>query len=248
VELHALVVMSNHWHAVVTDAQGRLPEFLAEVHRTVARCRNAALGRTENFWSSEQPSVVLLAEPADVIDKIAYVIANPVAAGLVASPQQWPGVVSTQLCQEWTVERPGVYFRENGPLPERVTVRLTRPRILQHKCLADLQRLVDAALDDQLRLAHAQLREQGSEVVGAEKVLAQSSARTASSRETLGGRVPRIAAKTQALRQILIEQLRAWQRRYRAAYDKWRTGVRDVLFPPGTYSLRIHAGAQCAPS
>jgi hypothetical protein len=36
---------------------------------------------------------VRLVTDQDVEDKIAYVVANPVAAGLVEHPEQWPGVL-----------------------------------------------------------------------------------------------------------------------------------------------------------
>ena len=91
VELHAVCVMSNHWHAVVSDPFACLPEFLERVHRLTARALNASLGRWENFWSSDKPSVVRLVTEQAVLDEMAYVLANPTAAGLVNSPREWPG-------------------------------------------------------------------------------------------------------------------------------------------------------------
>ncbi|RMH42670.1 MAG: hypothetical protein D6689_07445, partial [Deltaproteobacteria bacterium] len=35
VELHALCVLSNHWHAVLTDPEGRLPEFMHWAHKHI---------------------------------------------------------------------------------------------------------------------------------------------------------------------------------------------------------------------
>ncbi|MEO8899932.1 MAG: hypothetical protein ABI627_00275 [Polyangiaceae bacterium] len=92
--LHAACVMSNHWHGVVSDPDGRLPEFLERFHRLVARAQNASLGRWENFWSSDKASAVLLVSEAGVLEKIAYTLANPTVAGLVHSPFEWPGVLS----------------------------------------------------------------------------------------------------------------------------------------------------------
>ncbi len=71
--IHGYVVMSNHWHAVVTDPHGRISEFMQLVHALVARCMNRMLGTRENFWSSDKPSVVLLAEAEDVLSKLVYV-------------------------------------------------------------------------------------------------------------------------------------------------------------------------------
>jgi len=90
--LHAVCFMSNHHHMVVTDPFGTLPDFLREVHRLTAKALNAAQGQWENLWSAEPCSAVQLADDEDIIDKIAYVAANPVAAGLVARPEDWPGL------------------------------------------------------------------------------------------------------------------------------------------------------------
>ncbi len=67
--LHAICVISNHYYAVVTAPQARLPEFLRYVHEYVAKCINASLGRWENFWATEPPSAVRLEEAEDVLDK-----------------------------------------------------------------------------------------------------------------------------------------------------------------------------------
>ena len=52
-------------------------------HEFVAKSQNALRGRFENFWSSEQTSVVRLVEPNDVIDKMLYALTNPVKDPLV---------------------------------------------------------------------------------------------------------------------------------------------------------------------
>jgi hypothetical protein len=47
--------------------------------------------RTENFWASEQTSVVELVGQQDVLDKSVYALTNPVQAHLVEHAHQWPG-------------------------------------------------------------------------------------------------------------------------------------------------------------
>ena len=59
-----------------------------------AKCQNALRGRWENFWSSEQTSVVRLVDPDDVLDKMTYALTNPVKDGLVERAHHWPGVTS----------------------------------------------------------------------------------------------------------------------------------------------------------
>ena len=69
--LHGVCFMSNHWHGVVTDPEGRLPEFLERFHRLVAKAQNASLGHWENLWSSDKTSAVLLVSDEDVLEKMA---------------------------------------------------------------------------------------------------------------------------------------------------------------------------------
>jgi hypothetical protein len=43
-----------------------------------------------------------------------------------------------------------------------------------------------------------------------------------------------------------LAQLVSFATQYRAALAAWREGVRDVLFPAGTYLMRVLHGARCA--
>jgi REP-associated tyrosine transposase len=83
IEIHGMVVMSNHWHVVLTDPHGRIPEFAGWVHKNVAKGVNAGLGRWENMWSSEQTSYVRIKDRNDMVDKLLYVLLNPVESKLV---------------------------------------------------------------------------------------------------------------------------------------------------------------------
>lgn len=91
--LHVACVLSNHYHVLVTDPDARLPEFEQYLDSLVARATNASLGRFEGFWAAATSySAVALAGPEDIVAKAAYVLANPVAAGLVQTGSEWPGI------------------------------------------------------------------------------------------------------------------------------------------------------------
>ena len=129
IELHAFVVLSNHWHALLTDREGTLAQFIQYVHKYVAKIINCSMGRFENLWSNEKTSIVTLEEEKDVQDKLCYLMANPVAAQLVEKYEEWPGI-----CRMWQVgkterlvERPGIYYRQSGKMPQLVTLQLVRP-------------------------------------------------------------------------------------------------------------------------
>jgi REP element-mobilizing transposase RayT len=88
------VAMSNHHHTGIYDPDGCYPAFIEHFHKLFAKCQNALHGRWENFWSSEQTSVVRLVDPNDIIDKMTYALSNPVKDNLVDRAHHWPGVTS----------------------------------------------------------------------------------------------------------------------------------------------------------
>jgi hypothetical protein len=103
----------------LTDPHARLPAFGQYLDSLVARAVNASHGRSESFWAPNSYSAVLLETPQDVVAKIAYVLANPVAAGLVERGSEWPGLWSAPSLfggDPIAVERPRSFFRSDGPI------------------------------------------------------------------------------------------------------------------------------------
>ena len=55
-----------------------------------------------------------------------------------------------------------------------------------------------------------------------------------------------IAEKDKWRRVEALQRLRIFLDRYRQAFAMLRAGFRDVVFPPGTYQLRLNAAVACA--
>jgi putative transposase len=130
IQLHAFCVMSNHVHLVLSDPEARLPAFAQHLWSLVARSLNSVLGRWESFWAPASYSAVALVGPDDIIDKIAYVLANPVAAGLVRRGKHWPGLWSapeTIGAGQFEFHRPDRFFRPKGVMPEHASLALVTP-------------------------------------------------------------------------------------------------------------------------
>jgi len=247
VQLHAVCFMSNHWHGVVSDPKARLPQFLQELHRLIAKAQNAWLRRRENFWASERTSVVRLATDADVLEKMAYTIANPTSAMLVQSPNDWPGVLSHWSSDRNDVEMPDVFFDKSGALPKKISLDLVRPQIFVNLTDEQLSSALDHAVEALVNRARAAAVEAGSSFVGPKAVLEQSFESKPSTDEPLGALDPRVAAKSPVARVQAIKKMQHFVKAYREAWLRWRAGIRDVLFPAGTYALRLHSGVLCAP-
>jgi hypothetical protein len=98
---------SNHHHTGIYDPNGTYPDFIEHFHKLLAKCMNSLRGRWENFWSSEQTSVLHLVEPADVLDKMVYALTNPVKDNLVARVTDWPVASGDR----------GYHFRQHHRVP-----------------------------------------------------------------------------------------------------------------------------------
>lgn len=247
VRVHALVVMSNHWHCVCSDPEGRMPEFLRDVHALIAKCINTALGRWENLWSSEQTSLVRLEGQADILDKIVYTMTNPVDAYLVERGANWPGLRTSWPEKRRPVPRPRGFFREGGDMPEEATLELTRPPGFGDLGDDELNEKLLAATSRREEEIRARAQREGIRFLGRRQVRDQSPYDHPFSKEPRRQISPRVASKNKWRRIEALRRLEDFIEAYRAAYAQWRRGGVLVLFPRGTYLLRVQAGVPCAP-
>ena len=245
--LHAVCFMSNHWHGVLTDPDARLPKFLETFHKLLAKAQNASLGHWENLWSSDKTSVVLLVSEGDVLEKMAYTLANPTVAGLVKSPHEWPGILQ-RFGQQREIEMPDAFFDDEGNLPDSATLELTRPNIFAALTDAQLHAQLSDAVATLVKRARDDLALRGLSFVGAQVVLRQSFSAAPKTPAPRRNPSPRIAAKSTPARMHAIRRMLEFVRSYRAAWNEWRSGNRNAVFPAGTYALRVYAGAACAPA
>src|SRR6266568_343356 len=245
--VHAACVLSNHFHLVVTDPHARLPEFHRYLDGLVARATNCNLGRWERFWDSDSYSAVRLATPADVLEKMVYVLTNPVAAGLVRRGREWPGLWSDPTAigvAPVVLVRPKPFFRAKGPLPDSVTFQLHRPPGFENdEGFAELLAREVRAAEDR---AAAELGAKGRSFLGARGVLAQKPHARPARGEPRRGLNPRVACRNKWKRIEALLRLVEFRRAYRDALRAWQAGDRGVLFPPGTWTMRVLHGARCA--
>ncbi|MGB8332542.1 MAG: transposase [Polyangiales bacterium] len=246
VAVHALCAMSNHYHLVLTDPKGVLPDFMAWLNRQLAMCVKRLRGWDEVVWEPNVAySAVELAGPAEVLDKVAYVLLNPVSAALVRSPGRWPGALSTLArLRRGAMEskRPGVWFKDCAP--EDATLMLTPPPCMSDET-AYLQAL-QALLNSRLRQARADLLRQGRGVLGATRVCRTRVVGQPLTKKQRFGRSPTFSALTRVAWRNAVERLRAFRLAYRAAYKAWRNGEQRVEFPAGTWWVVRCAGATAA--
>jgi putative transposase len=240
VRLHAACVMSNHHHLVVTDPHGLLPDFLRELHRLTAKAINASQGQWESLWAAEPCNVVRLVTDEDIEERIAYVTANPVAAGLVREPDAWPGVL-VWGARRLRVSRPGAYFCEDGTCPEELSLVVEPPpaRTGDSGPRESWFERVRGLVSRKVALAHADMRALGRSFLGRDAVHAASFARRAKSYEQKRGIVPAFAAQLKSVRERLRRVEQGFRAGHRRALAEWRVGLRETVFPYGTWGMRV---------
>ena len=246
IDVLLVVAMSNHYHAVVYDAPGVIPQFTEHFHKMFAKCQNALRGRWENFWSSEQVCVVRLVDREDVMRKLVYTATNPVKDDLVERAHQWPGVTGFPALlndKPLRARRPRHFFRAEGKMPDAVELRLTIP--------AELGRAAEVLRELRERVATAELeastarRQRGARVLGKRAVLNQSWRASTADRVPRRNLRPLLAARSVWRRLEAILRNREFIDAYREARMRWATN-RDTSFPPGTYWLRRFANVAIA--
>jgi len=249
VRVHCAVVLSDHYHAVVTDPNGSLPRFIAWVHRLTAVLVNMFRGRSEAVWNSSKPSVVRLETLEDILERLTYTFANPVAAGLVERASEWRGLATSPenlvAVEGEEFQRPDRFFDPEGKAPGRIRLTLSRPPGTEEMSDEQLVARVRGALALREQELASARRAAGQRCLGfsrAQRIPWTSRARTTEPRQACS---PQIAARDPDVRRLALERLLTFRRDYHEALKRWRAGDRETRFPAGTYALRVLYGVSC---
>jgi hypothetical protein len=249
--VHAMVLMSTHEHLVLTDTLGVLPVFLQMFHRLVSLATKVVRRWEGAVWDHLPPSIVELLTPEAIIEKIAYAIANPSEAGLVLRACDWPGV--TTLVDQLAggvvhAARPAFFFDANNPQWDAsVALTLTLPPMLEG--VYTVEQFRAAVAQEVARLegeACAAQRAKGRSFAGPERCKRVSPYQRMTRPEPIRARNPVLAAGRghDSARIEAIVAIRAFRAEYRDALDRWRGGLRDAVFPAGTWLMRrVHGVA-----
>ena len=253
VKVIAWDVMSNHYHSVVHDPDAQLPKFLGHLNKLLSKCVNHRYGRRENVFSSEETCVTRLMTQQDVDDKVAYVLANPVAAHLVDKAGHWPGASSWDVMGHGpkTVKRPPVYFRrERSKMPETVTLEAAPPPWLKGETYEEWtvrMRRVVATREDEAR---AERRRKGIPLVGRKRVLSTEPTYAPPPESWQRKLKPALACLDRARMKVEKTILKGFRTLYALARLEWEAATEQaksaVIFPAGTYRFR-EWGLRCAP-
>jgi putative transposase len=248
VDVTFTVAMSNHAHTGIHDPDGNFPVFTEHFHGLLARCQNAHLGRFENFWSSEPTSVVHLVEANDILEKMTYAFTNPTTADLVDTIEEWPGVTTfkaTLAGGALTATRPKHFFRDDGSMPEVVSLPMRRPHGFEQLDGNAWANLLEERVRSREAAARERRKAEGKAVLGRERILRQNPFECPESHAPRFQVSPRVAAKSKWARIEALLRNRGFIEKYRAAFLQHLAGVANVLFPFGTFWMRKFGKVAC---
>ncbi len=250
--VHAALLMSTHIHLVYTDVRGVQPDFKRDFHRTFAQGMKALLGWPEEVFNKYLGGEHEPLTADAVADDIAYLIANPPSAFAVRYAKDWPGAKTLPRDIGRRVikaARPDGYFDADNPdWPAKATVRLEMPECLTTKygedgARADLAKRVR----DYERAAFDEAKQEGIVFKGVRRCMRVSRTARARSWELFGKLNPRFKASGDlSAARAAIEDNRHFDEDYDVALARWTAGDRRVVFPHGTWWMRVHHGVRVA--
>jgi putative transposase len=244
-EVYVFVTMSNHYHLVIFDADGRLPEFMRHLNLMTAKALNFRWRRRENLWSVEQANVVRLVDDDAVLAMCVYTLVNPSVDDLVERIEDWPGASSWSAHahgRTMVIDRPAGFFREEGPMPDQVEIKVVAPRRTanpdQRWPLEEWNERLISAVRSSEEASLAWRRKQGVSVLGRRVIRKQSPFDAPKTWEPRRRLRPTLACRDRDRRVAELDALCVFRRQHRLASQALLNGDRVVVFPVGTWALR----------
>ena len=154
------------------------------------------------------------------------------------------------LCQDqnafrFLAARPTTYFTDGEVFPETVKLCVS-PVVAKAPSGADVFHRVTQAIQQAVARARNAILACGRMFVGQAGVLSHSFRKRAESFEPRRGPIPKVRARNRPLLRAMLARNSVFWAEYRAALEAWRGGDRGVVFPFGTWGMRVFHSAVVA--
>ncbi|MFH2006252.1 MAG: hypothetical protein ABI333_06675 [bacterium] len=236
--IHSITVMGNHYHIVLTDPDGLLPFFMADLNRMVAKALHCHYGRWENFWAPDSYDRKVCVSTEDALDRMVYNMANPTSSGLVEKVDQWPGLITLPEHLDGRVlraTRPDFYFDPKGKMPKELELVLEPPPGCEDWDREELIRYLRTRIQEREAAAYEKY---DGKFLGVKKILAMHHTDQPKTREPRRKPSMRIAARNKWQRIEELHRLKTFERDYADCQSRYRAGDKDVVFPAGTFWMK----------
>jgi putative transposase len=238
---------SSHFHLLLdVDTALQLSQFMCYVGSNIAREAGRLHRWREKIWSRRYQAIVISGEDEAQISRLRYLLENGCKEGLVARPQDWPGVhVARALIQGEDLQ--GYWFDRT----QEYAARIRREKFDRLK-YASVETLHLSPLPCWKHLPSEVWRGRALHLI--HEIVEETAARRArTGSEPLGaaailGRHPHDRPKkpkrspaplfhtwSAAVHRGLWEAYRLFVAAFRQAADKLRAGDRNAVFPHGSF-------------
>jgi REP element-mobilizing transposase RayT len=102
---HAYCLMTNHYHLLVETIEGNLSKGMRQLNGVYTQYVNRTHRRVGHVFQGRFKAIVV-EKDAYLLELARYVVLNPVRAGMVAQPEDWPwssycAMVGTEAAPTW---------------------------------------------------------------------------------------------------------------------------------------------------
>ncbi len=245
VEVCGIVVLSNHYHLLlwVPDSR-RLADFMCFVNSNLAREAGRLVAWCERFWARRYQAIVVSDEEEAQVARLKYLLSHGCKEGLVARPQDWPGVHAVNallegrpLAGRWLDRTRGHLTRARGQGSPPEVFATDESLIVEplpcwrHLSPQQIRQRVQSLLDE--IEAEAVTLQKEKRPLGIETLRRQDphSAPVRSKKSP----APAFHAATRAAHRALREAYRHFVASFRDAAERLRAGDLSARFPPGSF-------------
>jgi REP element-mobilizing transposase RayT len=244
----AVCVLSNHLHLVVRDEDGELAAWASYFLGHVARAVNRIRGRSGSCFERRYSAEPILDDEA-LFDRLVYVAANPVNAGLCERVRDWPGVVLfspdgdyQEIPVSWVDRDPHRFACVRARLrgesaPEGDAFRMQGRLVVDPLPSTDPSRSDGEALSAAIKARERELAEErcrtGRKTLSRKQLLAQSW--RSAPRQPKRSPRPLCHAADPDLRERFRKGFREFASLFREASERLRGGQGNVSFPDWCY-------------
>ena len=137
VRVYAYCLMTNHVHLLLTPSdEAGLGQLMKRLAARQTRYRNRTAGRTGTLWESRYKSSPVDAD-AYLLACVRYIEMNPVRAGMVAAPGDYPwssfNARAGKVDAAWLDPAPGVQPPSNGGAGAGASAARGEPAVPEHE-------------------------------------------------------------------------------------------------------------------